>query len=105
MHNAPKDIFASAWRLCVYGVIVYVPIAFIGPFFNAPPPQMMVVIPFNSTSLPLSLLPVCLWLCHCLYPRAWWLADIVFCGIIASFFPNHLKPHFHTLTSVVHIVP
>lgn len=89
----PQDIFCHGPVTIVflYGVIVqYVPIVFIGPFFNAPP-QMMVVIPFNST---LSLLPVCLWLCQCLYPRAWWLADIVFCGIITPFFQKPSEAPF-----------
>lgn len=59
--------------------------------FKAPPLPDDDDNPSNSTPHSRALLPVCLCLCHCLYPRAWWWADIVFCGIIASFFQNHPK--------------
>lgn len=79
------------------------PLSSLVPFWIPPPHNGGN--PFKSTLLSFSLLLLCLWPCQCLYPRAGWLADIVFCGIIAPFFQNHLKAHFHTPASVVHIIP
>lgn len=86
------------------GVIDCVPIVFL-VLSQLPPTSDNRHNRFNSTLISLPLLPLCLWLEQCLYPRARWLAAVVFCGVIQSFLQTHVKPHFHTLTSVVHIVP
>lgn len=59
----PVDYCVCSWCDGVYFQSFHWPL-------SESPLKMMVVIVFNSTVTSLSLLPVCLWLFQCLYPRA-----------------------------------